>query len=630
MRILTLHSDFIEFEPLTKAIGSAEECDKAKKRIAECLVAFATVEKADEADELQVAQNAAKEIMDVAAQVKSNSIVLYPFVHLSSTPSSPSSALNVLKLTESELKAKGFVVDRAPFGWYKSFDIKVKGHPLSELSREIKPVESKKESGEKMTVSGGPVSDSLKKEAEMKSKFYILTPKGELVEAEKYKYSPDGKNLKKFADYEIHKKRAYEMEPPHIKLMKEQKIADYEPGSDSGNFRWYPKGRLMKKLLERQITEYCTDYGSVEVETPIMYDFEHPALKKYLSRFPARQYVVKSDEKEFFLRFSACFGQFLMAHDMVISYKDLPFRMFELTRYSFRREQSGELAGLKRVRALTMPDMHAFCADLPQAKTEFEAQYQKALEWISMLGLEYEVGFRIQKEFFDQNRDWYMGMVKKFGRPILVEMFDVRYAYFITKFEFNFVDALDKASALSTVQIDVENADTYDIWYTAADGSKKRPIITHASISGSIERIVYALLEQQAMRIREGKPPIFPLWLSPTQVRVVPVADRHNKFAEEVAEQLELNAIRADVDDRTETLQKKIRAAEQEWVPFIVVVGDKEAESKKLSVRVRGTKESPQMAIEELTVLIRKKTDNFPHEKLTLPRLLSKRPIFRG
>jgi threonyl-tRNA synthetase len=180
------------------------------------------------------------------------------------------------------------------------------------------------------------------------------------------------------------------------------------------------------------------------------------------------------------------------------------------------------------------------------------------------------------------------------------------------------------------VQIDVENAETFDISYVAADGSRKRPVITHASISGSIERVVYALLEQQAMRAAEGKAPMLPVWLSPTQVRVIPVADRHNDLAKEVAEQLELNNIRADVDDRTETLQKKVRDAEREWVPFIIVAGDREKEGKRFAVRIRGSKEQKEMALEELTVLVRSKADMFPFEPLTLPKLLSKRPIFSG
>ena len=640
MRILTIHADFVEFEPLQKAIKRAEEIaeGKGKRRVEECLVVFSAVEKSDEENAGVIAELTAGEIAKVAESVKCKRIVLYPWVHLSSTPSKPDVALEVLKSCEKILK-KNFEVERAPFGWYKSFDIKCKGHPLSELSREIKAeeidegkvhkleLEEQMEEEERKGEALAPVSESLKLEEKTKSKFYILTPKGEVFPADEFNYKQHV-NLKKFADYEIRKVRAYAVEPPHIKLMKEHDIADFEPGSDSGNFRWYPNGRLIKKILERSITKYCTDYGAMEVETPIMYDCEHPSLKKYLNRFPARQYIVKSENKDFFLRFAACFGQFLMTHDMVISYKDLPMKMFELTRYSFRREQSGELAGLKRVRALTMPDMHTFCADVEQAKVEFKAQFLKCKEWMELLGLEFETGFRTEKEFFKKNKEWYLEMVRAIEKPVMLEIFDVRYAYFITKFEFNFVDALDKASALSTVQIDVENADTYDLNYVDEKGKKRRPVILHASISGSIERVVYALLEREAMNMKHGKRALLPIWLTPTQVRIVPISDKHLEFAESVLTELRARRVRVDIDDRGETLQKKVRDAEREWIPFIAVIGDRELESKKLSVRVRASGENKEMDAAELAGIVEKENEGKPFEPLTLPDHLSRRPLF--
>ena len=436
-------------------------------------------------------------------------------------------------------------------------------------------------------------------------------------------------NLKKLATYETKKVRAYEKEPPHIKIMKEHSLIDYEPGSDSGNFRLLPKGRLMKKVLERMISDWCINEGAIEVETPIMYDYEHPSLKKYLNRFPARQYVVLSDEKKLFLRFAACFGQFLIAHDMVFSYKHMPLKMFELTRYSFRREQSGELAGLKRLRAFTMPDMHTFASDMDMAKAEFEKQYDLGLKWNSTMGLETEVAFRIQEDFFNENKEWYMRMVKRGGKPILVEMFKERYAYFITKFEFNFVDSMDKASALTTVQIDVENADTYDINFVAADGSKKRPLILHASISGSLERVIYALLEAEAMKMAKGKKAMFPIWLSPTQIRLIPVGDKHKAFATDVLAALDERPVRVDIDDRDEPLGKKIRDAQMEWVPFIAVIGDKEMQSGKLSVTERHAdgENKKELGKDELAALVEKENSGKPFEKLSLPKELSRRPI---
>jgi len=617
MRILTVHADFIEVEPLKKAIKDAEKAEKGSKKYEEVLVVFTSVEESDK-DIHGTADSLVKSVEDISEQVKTKNVLLYPLVHLTSKPSKPAFALKVLKEAEDSLKKKGFSADHTPFGWYKGYTLKCKGHPLSELSRELKAagdVEKKEEED---------VSESLKKEETLKSEFYILDVDGKLHEVDKFKYK-DNKNLEKFAVYETKKVRAYEKEPVHIKLMKEHSWVDYEPGSDPGNFRFLPKGRLVKKLLENAVTDFCIDSGAMEVETPIMYDFEHPTLKKYLDRFPARQYVVLSEAKRLFLRFAACFGQFLIAHDMVMSYKQLPLRMYELTKYSFRREQSGELAGLKRLRGFTMPDMHTICADIDQAKESFEQQFDMGLEWLNLLGLKAEVGFRVQEDFFNENKDWYMKMVKRAGKPILLEIFKERYAYFITKFEFNFVDMSDKASALTTVQIDVENADTYDINYVDEKGEKKRPLILHASISGSIERCIYALLENEAMKMAKGEKAMLPMWLSPTQLRLIPVGAEQKDYAVKLAKELDKRKIRVDVDERDETLGKRIRSAEQEWIPYIAVVGQKEIDSKKLSVNVRSTGKKEEFSSAEIAGRIEKENEGKPFDKNSLPMLVSMR-----
>jgi len=624
MRILTIHADYMEVEPLKQAIKAAEKAEKGRKRYDEVLVVFTAVEKDD--DNIgAIAQKLAKEAEAVAKQVEAKSILLYPLVHLTSNPSDPATAQKVMEKAEELLKNREYSVSHAPFGWYKGYTLKCKGHPLSELSRELHAA------GDTGEIEGGgkkaeDVSASLKAEEKMKSRFYILDLEGELHDPEKFDYGAN-ESLKRFAHYETKKVRAYEAEPPHIKIMKAHSLIDYEPGSDPGNFRFLPKGRLVKKLLEDAITGYCVGYGAMEVETPIMYDMAHPTLKKYLDRFPARQYTVLSDEKRLFLRFAACFGQFLIAHDLVISHKHLPLRMFELTRYSFRREQGGELAGLKRLRAFTMPDMHTMVAEMEGAKGEFRAQLEMSMKWNQELGLDTEVGFRILEEFFEKNKDWYMGMIRKVGKPVLVEIFTERYAYFITKFEFNFVDSMQKASALSTVQIDVENADTYDINYVDEKGEKRRPLILHASLSGSLERVIYALLEREAMRIEQGKKPVLPLWLAPTQMRLIPISDGQKEHCEKLMKQLEGRRVRVDLDDRNETLGKKIRDAEHEWVPFIVVIGEKEVGSGVLSVRVRATGEKRDYGFGELADEIEGAGRGKPFDKLSLSPYMSKRPI---
>jgi len=616
MRILQLHTDFIEYEPIEKEIAQAEEAEKKKYRLEDILVLFTCVE---EGDNEEVGRKAIEEVKDFLQKIKSNRILIYPFAHLSSNIARPNDALKVIREMENFAKKSGIETFRAPFGWNKALQIKVKGHPLAEQSRSISPLKKEEK-----------VSEAVKVEEKIKSSWFILSLDGKLTEVNKFNFSKYPR-LKKFSDYEISKVRAVQQIPPHVTLMKKLEIADYEEGSDPGNLRWYPKGRLIKSLLENFVTQKVIEYGGMEVETPIMYDFQHPALANYLNRFPARQYIVKSEDKELFLRFSACFGQFLMSKDAQISYKNLPFKIYELTRYSFRREKSGEVVGLKRLRAFTMPDVHAFCKDMKQAMDEFIIRFKLCMEVLKEIGLEkedYELAIRFTKEFYEKNKKFVLSLVKLFGRPVLVEIWPERFFYFVLKWEFNFVDNLNKAAALSTDQIDIENAERYGITYTDKNGKKKYPIILHCSPSGAIERCIYALLEKAYSEQQEGKIPKLPLWLSPTQVRIIPVSNKFLKESEKIASELEKNYIRVDIDDREETVSKKIREAEIEWVPIICVIGSKEVKEKIITARIRERKEVKEMKLEKLIEMIKEEIKEKPFKPLSLPKYLSKRAIF--
>ncbi len=636
MKILLVHADFIEFEPKQKAIKQAEESG-VKKRVDECLVAFTAVEKGDERNLPKAAEMLAKEIKDVASQVKADNIVLYPYAHLSKDLSSPDAAMKILKETELILK-KDFSVAHAPFGWYKAFTLKAKGHPLAELSREIiisEGPESKKDE-----------SEALKKEKEeLKSEWYIIVQSGKMTKIEISDKNVTGfdfkehQKLKKLVNYEMMKSRIVDKEPPHIKLMRRLELVEYEEGSDPGNFRYMPKGKLVKSLLEDFVTRKTIEYGAMEVETPIMYDYEHPALKSYLNRFPARQYTIVTPNKRVFLRFSACFGQFLMAKDATISYRNLPMRFYELTRYSFRVEQRGELAGLRRLRSFTMPDCHALCKDFAQAKEEMLRRFELADKVTKGSGLErddMEFAIRVVKDFFEEHKDFVFSLIKKWGKPAMVEIWDKRFFYFVLKHEWNFIDALDKAATLTTDQIDVENAERYGIMYTDADNKRKYPLILHLSPSGAIERVIYALLEKQQIKKEEAEKnkqkynQMLPMWLSPTQVRLCPVNDSFINLAEEVADKIEKEDIRVDVDDRTESVQKKIRDSEMEWVPMTVVIGEKEEKEKKYATRFRETGKVESLELKEIIAHVKSRTKGFPYKPLPLSRSLTKRPVFLG
>jgi threonyl-tRNA synthetase len=624
MRILLIHANRFSFRVTGEtAVAMPSELEKAgsEGEVSESLVVFVAAEKGDDANVESVVSQVIEGVSSLADQVGTDQLVVYPYAHLSSTLSSPRVAVRLLDEICQELQSLDrYKILRAPFGYYKSFDISCKGHPLSELAKTITSAKTGKAPDE-----GGEESDALKAEKVLKSEWMVLTPDGEQVSAEDFSF-PIRPNLERLYRYETSGTRVSDQVPPHIELMRRMELVDYEPGSDPGNLRWYPKGQLMKRLAEAYVSGLVVDYGGMQVETPIMYDYQHPKLNLYLQRFPARQYVLLSDQKEYFLRFAACFGQYLIQHDMQISHHHLPCKLYELTHYSFRREQSGELAGLKRLRTFTMPDLHTLAKDVEQAKEEFIHQTDLAIQCMEGFELDFEVAIRFVRDFGDQNKSFVKELASRCSRPALIELWDERSFYFVAKLEFNFIDALDKAACLSTVQIDVENTERFDITYIDKRGEKQYPLLLHASISGSIDRVLYAILESQAMRMRKGQKAAFPFWLAPVQLRLIPVSEKFDGACKDVLEKV---PYRIDYDDRDISMGRKIRDAEREWIPYILVLGAKEVAEECLNVRTRDGAQK-KMALPELLAQIEPQMKGKPFFELPLPQLLSMRPIFVG
>jgi threonyl-tRNA synthetase len=641
MRFLQLHSDFIEYEPIVKEIKefAEENVSKSRIRLEDLVVTLVAIEEGDNEKLARLAVNIIKKYMDT---VKSRNLIIYPYSHLSSNLASPIVAFELLKSIERIAKESIEHVHRAPFGWTKALTINVKGHPLAENFKVITELDSSSNLHPIGSDSTGVPSDTradheekissaIGAEERLQSQWYVLQPDGEMIPSDKYQFRREEENLRLLANYEIAKRRSSDEAPPHVRLMKKMAIADYEPASDVGNIRFYPKGRLMKSLIEQYITRQVMEYGGMEVETPLMYDSKHPAMESYFNRFPARQYnIITDNNKQFFLRFAACFGQFLMAKDFQISYKHLPLRLYELTRYSFRREKSGELVGLRRLRAFSMPDCHALCKNMDQAKEEFLKRFRLSVRVIQALGLsttdDVEMAIRFTEDFYKENVAFVNELVKMFGRPVLVELWKDRFFYFTLKWEFNYIDNLGKASALSTDQIDVENGQRYQIEFIDEDGSKKNPIILHNSPSGAVERVIYALLEKCAKISKLGFKPSLPLWINHTQVRIIPVGEHHIPFCEKMATYLSNRQIRADIDDRQESVSKKIRESEIEWIRYTLVIGDKETNEEGLTVRDRIEGTHRKVTLEDLANEIQVQTKDKPYLPLNLPRNLSQRP----
>lgn len=616
MRLLLIHADYLEFEakqPTPAAEPLPEELKRG--RVEEALVAFTAAEEADEANPEAVARRAAEEIADVCEKVGASRVVLYPYAHLSPSLASPAAAIRVLELTREGLLARGLEVLRLPFGWYKAFRLSCKGHPLSELSRTITA-----------EAAGAP------REVRPPGEYLVLTPGGEehrldLSNIEACEALREHPLLKRFVLSEELGQKPGE-EPPHVKLMCRLELVDREPASDVGHLRFYPKGALVKGLLEDLAARFAEQLGAVRIETPALYRADEPDISEQASRFLQREYKVELPGRSLLLRFAGDFGLFRMMRDAVLSYRHLPVRVFELSP-SYRLEQSGECVGLKRLRAFTMPDVHCFCRDLQQGLEEYERLFLKYAELVDAMGVEYVVAFRVVKEFYEGNKGFIAGLLGRVGKPALIELLPERRHYWVMKHEFQAIDSVGGNAQLATVQLDVEDSERYGIFYVDERGEKRGCIILHSSM-GSIERWIYALLEEAAKRMKAGGRPSLPLWLSPTQVRLCPVNESLVPFAEEIASKLEAHGIRVDVDDRGESVARKVRDAEVEWVNAIVVVGERERETGRFQVRLREEGRIVEMGLEELVGYVKERTKGYPFRSLPLPRLLSKRPTFVG
>ncbi|MFB6151416.1 MAG: threonine--tRNA ligase, partial [Haloarculaceae archaeon] len=431
MRLLFIHSDHLEFEAREKAGPddlAETEGVPMDGRMEDCVTAFVSVESDDEADLDGVVENAAAELADVTGQLNTNRVVLYPYAHLSEDLAGPDAAKAVMRDLEAALEADGYEILRAPFGWYKSFEVSCKGHPLSELSRHV-------------SAHAGEEADAGDGEPDREpSDWRVMWPDGSTEDAVAAK-SEVGADLEAFVEDEVEDVVASPgEEPPHVDLMQEKSLVGYDDLSDVGNLRWYPRGKLVRDALIEYVNDLVVDYGGMPVETPIMYDLGARAIDEHAGKFGERQYRFESGDRRMMLRFAACFGQFSIMRDMHISVNDLPLRVYEMSTYSFRREQKGEVTGLKRLRSFTMPDMHTATRDMDDAREELMAQAELALRTSEDLGLNYEPALRMTREFYEENEAWVEDVVAELGKPALVEVIPERHHYWSAKIDFAAID----------------------------------------------------------------------------------------------------------------------------------------------------------------------------------------------
>ncbi|MDD5133763.1 MAG: His/Gly/Thr/Pro-type tRNA ligase C-terminal domain-containing protein [Candidatus Nanoarchaeia archaeon] len=373
--------------------------------------------------------------------------------------------------------------------------------------------------------------------------------------------------------------------PQHIKIMQQQELIDYEPSSDIGHFRFYPKGTLMKNLIEDLAEDIAINkLGAIKIETPLLYRAETPDIAEQAASFHERDYRVKLEDRELLLRFAGDFGLFSMMKDAKLTYKNLPLRVYEISN-SFRFEQSGELSGLKRLRAFTMPDIHCFCKNFESGLEEYAKLHKFYDHLLHETELPFALAFRTVEDFWSQNKKFILDRLKESKKDGLVEILKDMKHYWNLKNEFQYIDNNEDNVQLSTVQLDISDSKRYGLGYVDSDNQKKPMVIVHSSM-GSVERILSAIFEERAREMKRGQKPTFPYWLSPTQLRLIPVNPTFIRYCENILS--EFKGIRVDIDDRDESVGKKVRSAEKEWIPAYAVIGEIESASNLYNLKLRG------------------------------------------
>ena len=365
-----------------------------------------------------------------------------------------------------------------------------------------------------------------------------------------------------------------------------------------------PKGMVLKNTLLDYWRECHKRYGYVEISTPIILNQELWHRSGHWDHYKNNMYTTKIDGEDYAVKPMNCPGGMLVYKNQPHSYRDLPLRMAELG-LVHRHELSGALHGLFRVRCFTQDDAHIFMTR-DQMKEEIKNVVRLFDEIYSTFGLTYRIELSTmpddhmgEEEVWHFAEDTLQAAIQEMGKDFVINAGDG--AFYGPKLDFHLADSLGRTWQCGTIQLDFQMPERFDLEYVGEDGHKHRPVMIHRALLGSIERFIGVITEHFAGA--------FPTWLSPVQVKVLPITDRTHEYSVQVMEKLTAMGLRCELDDRSEKIGYKIREAQLEKIPYMLVLGDKEAESGQVAVRSRKTGETQVMSLEEFMEKIGKEVE---------------------
>lgn len=552
MKILSLHCDYIKFKPVKPALKTPEELSadaKKEKEVKEPLVIFTAVEKGDSPASADLL---VENIKDIARQVKAKTIVLYPYAHLSPNLALPDVAIRVMKDAECKLKKQKekFKVIRAPFGYYKEFELRCKGHPLAELSRSI-GINTEIKTGKKIKV--------LRTEEKYDAKQLLREISKSKLDREKLK------------------------DNDHRILGQQMDLFSFSEVAPGMVF-WHNNGLIIRNKLIEFWREEHKKAGYQEILTPQILDKRLWQISGHWEKYRENIFLTKYEGREFAVKPMNCPGGMLIYKNSPNSYRDLPLRIAELG-IVHRQELSGVLGGLFRVIQFTQDDAHIFCTDEKQLELEVIGVIELTEKIYKKFGFTYHIELSTKPEKrIGNNSDWNKAekvlesVLKK--RKIKYKINKGEGAFYGPKIDFHIKDSLGRTWQCGTIQLDFAMPERFNLEYAEKDNKMKRPIMIHRAIYGSLERFIGVLLEHTNGRL--------PTWLAPVQVKVLSFTERNTKSAKKLCEELEEAGIRADADLENNTINEKVRNAELQKIPYIITIGDKEEKSKAIAVRRDG------------------------------------------
>jgi threonyl-tRNA synthetase len=545
MRILQQHLDFIEYEPIGKEISAAEEIpDKKKQRYEEIVALFVSVEPGD--DEA-VAKKAVEGTKAFLEKLKVKRIIIYPYAHLSSTLARPKEALDVLKTMERLAKEAGLETYRAPFGWNKAFQIKVKGHPLAEQSRVYTNVAAAKPEA-------APAPERK--------------PQHELTEEQLFA------RIRK-SDF------AGLPETDHRIIGERMDLFSFQEPSP-GMVYWHNKGLKLRNLLVEFMRGELAKEGYVEVSTPALVSNSLWKVSGHWGYYKQNMFLTQMGEEEFALKPMNCPPTMLYYRTRRWSFRELPLRV-SCFDFLYRNELSGVASGLFRVKSFSQDDAHIFATE-EQVEGEVKGMIDLMDRVFKIFGLEYRLNLSTMpdehlgtREFWERAESILSRVMEAKGLEYKVKEKDG--AFYGPKIDVDIKDSMGREWQNSTIQLDYQLPQRFKLTYAGSDGKEHTPVVIHRAILGSLERFIGVYIEHVQGRL--------PVWISPVQVRVLPVSDENKGYAAKVAETLAERGMRVERDFASGTIGGKIRDAQLQKIPYMLVIGSKEERGGSVAVRAR-------------------------------------------